>query len=444
MVKCFLKAEFCGLVPRLVLGLAVAVTQLCLPAPAAGEGLFLHHHKAKAEDAPPPPKPFVQASQPAAFSIAVEPLGFSPPGAYYQGQRQSMVSLDFLDESRLLFTFHAPGLIHRSAGTQYEESHTRALVLTLPQGGVEAEALWTLHDHDRYLWMLRDGHFLLRDLNDLKEGGADLELKPLLRFPGPLLWLGMDPEQQFLVTDSDEPVRSASKTGTADQSDSTGVADPDAERDVVLRILRRASGKVMLVTRAHNVMHLPINSDGYLETLRSKDMNFTLNLNYFSGGSRILGGLDSACVPAIQFLSQKVALANTCTRDGGRLLVAFSTEGGRMWDALAKPEQVWPLLVLAPNGSRVARETLVVTHPVDAFSPLSFDDVRGQLVEVFDAASGKLVLKVPASPVLDGGGNVAISPSGRRVAVLDGGSIQVYELPAPPLSAQPDRGQRAR
>jgi hypothetical protein len=35
--------------------------------------------------------------------------------------------------------------------------------------------------------------------------------------------------------------------------------------------------------------------------------------------------------------------------------------------------------------------------------------------------------------VLDAGGNVTISPSGRRVAVLNAGAIQIFELPAPPL-----------
>jgi hypothetical protein len=45
----------------------------------------------------------------------------------------------------------------------------------------------------RYLWMLKDGHFLLRDRDALKQGDATLELKPVLRFPGPLLWLEMDP-----------------------------------------------------------------------------------------------------------------------------------------------------------------------------------------------------------------------------------------------------------
>jgi hypothetical protein len=88
--------------------------------------------------------------------------------------------------------------------------------------------------------------------------------------------------------------------------------------------------------------------------------------------------------------------------------------------------------VTSPHGLRVARESLTVSHPVNAFAPLSFEDVKGQQVEVFDTATGKLELKATASPVFDGGGNVAISPSGRRVAIVDAGAIQVYELPPPP------------
>ncbi len=52
----------------------------------------------------------------------------------------------------------------------------------------------------------------------------------------------------------------------------------------------------------------------------------------------------------------------------------------------------------------------------------------GQVVRVMDAADGKVVLEAPLTPMLDGGGNVAISPSGRRVAILNGGAIEVFEL----------------
>jgi hypothetical protein len=383
-------------------------------------------------------------SLPPAFSIPVGPLGFSAPGPLYLGMRNSLVSLDFLDENRLLFTFRVPGLMRREAenSADAEERRIRAVVLALPAGTVESEALWTVHDRVRYLWALKDGHFLLRDRDGLAQGDATLELKPLLQFPGPLLWLELDPTGQFLVTNSREPA-AAPKPGEVPSPDSAkasmvvdGQQSPkesdSVQTDLVVRILRRASGQVMLVSRTRSTVHLPINADGYLESLRGNGPQWLLNLNYFSGGSRIVGRVDSACSPAFEFVSERVVLVTACAAGGGRKLVALDTGGRRLWEDLTSAMEAWPLIVRSPDGSRLAQETLAVTHEVDARSPLAAEDVKGQLVRVFDAASGKVALEAPASPALDAGGNVAISPSGRRVAVLNAGAIQVFDLPAPP------------
>jgi hypothetical protein len=40
-------------------------------------------------------------------------------------------------------------------------------------------------------------------------------------------------------------------------------------------------------------------------------------------------------------------------------------------------------------------------------------------------------METPISPTFDAGGNVALSPSGRRLAVLNAGAIEVFDLPAP-------------
>jgi hypothetical protein len=379
-------------------------------------------------------KPF----QPPAFKIPVGPLGFSAPGAISLGQRNSVVSLDFLDENRLLFTFRVPGLIHRESG-EYEERQIRAVVLTLPAGTVEAEALWTVHDRQRYLWALNGGRFLLRDRNNLELGDATLALKPFLRFAGPLLWLEMDPAQQFLVTISREPAAVGSKTVEAgNEGPLNGYGQkPDGESDLEVRVLRRDSGQVMLVSRARSTVHLPINSDGYLESLRTMGDKWLLNLKYFSGGSRILGQVESSCAPLFDFLSEREVLVTTCTRQNAGKLVAITTEGRRLWDAETSDATVWALVVRSPNGLRLAREALAVSHPVRARMTLDQGDIKGQLVEILDAADGKVVLETAASPILDGGGNVAISPTGRRVAVLNGGAIQVFELPAPTPLPEP-------
>jgi len=307
----------------------------------------------------------------------------------------------------------------------------------------------------RYLCTLKDGRFLLRDRDGLAQGDATLELKPLLRFPGPLLWLEVDPSGQFLVTNSREPAAAAQKPGEAGSSAASpgGIAadarqpsklfDP-AQTDLVVRILRRASGQVMLVSRTRSTVHLPISAEGYLESLRGNGQQWLLNLNYFSGGSRILGRVDSGCSPAFDFVSERVVLVTACFAGGGRKLVALGTDGRRLWEDTTSPAAIWPLIVRSPDGSRLAQETLAVTHEVDAHSPLAAEDVKGQLVRVLDAASGQVALEAPASPALDAGGNVAISPSGRRVAVLNAGSIQVFDLPAPPPLADAPGAQFGR
>jgi hypothetical protein len=386
-----------------------------------------------------PPQPTVAPS----LSIPVDPLGFSPPGPLYLGARNTLASLDFIGEDKLLFTFRVPGLLHRDPanGNSSGERQVRAVLLDLPQGTVEAETVWTLHDRSRYLWMLHDGHFLFRDGNSLMEGDQSLVLKPFLQFPGPLLSVSLDPDQQFLVTNSHEPAKTVPKPGevpspsTASASIATDPdpqSDPDAASDIVVRILRRDSAQVMLVSRTRTAVDLPINTDGYVEELRGAGWNWSLSLNYFNGGSKTLGSIESHCDPTGDFISPKEILVTSCATDGTETIVAMTTAGRSLWADQAPSVAIWPQITVAPAGQRIARETLGVTHPVNAYAPIDPDDIKGQWVTVYDAATGDMALETPASPALDSGGNVAISPSGKRVAVLNAGAIQIFDLPAPP------------
>jgi len=381
-------------------------------------------------------------SLPPVLTVPIGPLGFTAPGPIYMGARNSMASIDFLGEDRLLFTFRIPGLLHRDQtnNDDGDERQIRAVVLELSKGTVEAEATWTVHDRVRYLWPLNNGHFLLRDRNNLLEGDATLTLKPYLDFPGPLLWVELDPEQHFLVTNSREPANKAAKPGDAPGSSTASSAtNPDQDSgsgadapDLVIRILHRESGDVMLVSRVRTAVHLPINSVGYLENLRGRGMEWILNLHYFTGGSRMLGHVESNCEPDDEFLSDQEILATTCGPSGESSLVAMSTDGKILWESQAPPVEVWPQLVVAGNGSRLAWETLDTSHPIYTYAPMDADDVKEQSVTIFDAANGDIAMVSPVSPILDAGGNVALSPSGRRVALLNDGALQVFDLPAPP------------
>jgi hypothetical protein len=103
----------------------------------------------------------------------------------------------------------------------------------------------------------------------------------------------------------------------------------------------------------------------------------------------------------------------------------MDTSGHRLWEDSTSASAIWPLVVMGPDGSRLAQETLAVNHAVNASAPVDREDVKGQLVRVFNAADGK------------------VAPSGRRVAVLNAGAIQVFDLPAPPPLADTAGNQTA-
>ncbi len=386
-----------------------------------------------------------------AFTIPVAPLGFSTPSEYFFLRRQSLVSLDFLDENRILFTFRASSLIPRNAGdtTKGEQQNIQALVLSLPSGNIESRAAWIVPDRLRYLWMLNDGHFFLRVPEGLDEGDAQLELTPNLRFPGRLLWIEMDPSQQFLIANSLVPAsEAAADSATAAQQPNSPVpsatgppataaaGQPASQNVLVIRTLKRASGDVVRniqVPWTSQTSDWPMNSEGYLESVRGSGTMWFLLMKNFAGGDQVMARPQSTCPPTYSFTSDSELFATACDPENGPMLEAISTHGDSLWKNRIGSNVMWPLLVTTPTGARVARETLLLKRSVDRYKRmLDAKDIAGQVVRVFDAANGKVLLESPLTPILDGGGNVAISPSGQRVAILNAGAIQVFQLP--PLS----------
>jgi len=388
-------------------------------------------------------------SLPPAFEIPVGPLGFSVPGDNYLLRRQRLVSLDFLGEDRILFTFHVSALMERddADSTGGAKQQIKAVILALPTGKVESQATWTVPDRSRYLWMLNDGHFLLRTANGLDEGDAQLKTSPSLRLPGRLLWIQMDPWQQILIANSLEPATATEKPAEAEVSaPGTTNTTPDAQKQeergvLVVRTLKRMSGDVIRVLRvpwSSQTVDWPMNSEGYLEKSHESGFQWVLKLVSFTGGDRVLAHIASGCPPQYTFISDSALLVTSCDPEGGWKLAAMSTTGESLWDKKIATNTMWPLLTMTPNGSRVARETLILNHTADKYKRLlTAKDVQGQVVKVFDGANDKPVLEAPLTPIFDGGGNVAISPSGQRVAILNAGAIQVFQLPAPSRNALP-------
>ena len=131
-------------------------------------------------------------------------------------------------------------------------------------------------------------------------------------------------------------------------------------------------------------------------------------------------------------ISDRQLLATTCKPEGGFGIIGITTTGEMLWQDSTSGYTVWPILRRSEAGLRFLRETLAVTREIGTYWALDRTDVKAQRIRVFNAADGSVAFEATADPVLDAGGNAAISPSGRRVALLSNGQIQIFDLPPAP------------
>ena len=373
-------------------------------------------HKVPPEVLPP------AATLPVSVSIPIGPLGYAPPGPTYLGRNNTLVSLDFIDENRLLFTFRAPGLLHRESddGSSDRERQVKAVVLTLPDGKVQSQALMTVPDPHRYLWMLGDGRFLIHQRDGLALGNDKLELKPFLQIPGELVWLKIDPTEKVLVAESLEPAAQGSPRPPSPQA-------PAA----TIRAFELSSGKILQTRHPQAAIEFPMDANGELEIVHDKLDQWTLKEDAYAGGTRVLSHVESTCQPSAWFVTSAVLLVAGCNPSHNHKLDAVSTTGQQMWEIETPVTYIPPLWVMSRDGKRFARETIVLKSGVrPSAQKLWIKTVKGQAVRVFATATGKVEMETPVSPILDGGGNLAFSPSGRRVAVLHQRAIEIFDLPA--------------
>ena len=182
---------------------------------------------------------------------------------------------------------------------------------------------------------------------------------------------------------------------------------PGAEETLVVRTMRLETGEVIKTMRVpwtRQDTDWPVNAEGYVESVKEGGAQWVLKMDPFAGGGRIVGRVESSCAPNSTFVTEEEQMITTCDPGGGGKLIAMSTAGGPwLWESRTASNTMWPLLVAAPNGSRLARETLVLKRPDKRYKHLvGADDLRGQMVRVMDVADRKVKLEAPVSRVLDG------------------------------------------
>ncbi len=384
---------------------------------------------------------FVWAQKPntpdpqADFRIPVAPLGYVAPSSFYLTARLSSISLDFIDNDRLLFTFRVAGLMKRMPDDppDDEDQTIRALVLELPDGKVTAKSEWRVHDRSRYLWRMADGKFLLRQRSSLYLTDRSLALLPYISSPYPLESVQVSPDRSLIVMEA----KSSKESGSTLASTAPTLGDAAPERKPVqIFILRAATRKLIARAETLDAVEVPMLGEGHLLAVAGRQNQWLIRYAPFAGDERTLTEVESACHPTEEPVSKDVTLVMTCPRSGDDHLVsAVNAEGKKLWQQRWESRYIWPTFQLTQDGSRFAYSSLQVSHPIGPMDPIDETSIQNQMVGVFDTATGQLRLVKNATPILSAGQNYALSPDGSRFAILREGAIEIYNLPPAPSTS---------
>jgi hypothetical protein len=378
----------------------------------------------------PPAEPGPQPS----LRIDVDPLGYTVPSAFYLTYRLSSASLGFFDDDHLLFTFRVGGLLRRLPSDRDgdDDQEIRAILLDARSGKVIRQTEWRMHDRAQYLWPFPDGTFLVRVRDSLFLTDTSLALQPYLTFDTTLEQLDVSPDRKTLIVERDDPTKPISHATDYEGTD---------RRPVKVEMVRAGTRNAIAIRDAEEAVRVPMLGDGIADVLEGRQQgSWAVRDVPFTGEPNILAEVKSNCQPTVQPVSASVLLVLGCYQpDADRPVFAISAAGGELWQERWETRYVWGWFTSAENGSRFAYESVQVDRPISVFDALDSEDITQQLVGVYDTESGGLVLVKDATPVLTAGQNVALSPDGKRFAVLRHGAIEIYDLP-PVMAPPPPRG----
>ena len=379
--------------------------------------------------------------------LALQPMGFQPPGAGIMASIGSSSTVHFIDDQHLLVTFPVRRLMKRLPEDPVDdEDHTiEAVVVHLPSGKVLARTSWRMHDSAQYLWKLGHGRFLLRMRNvlttfmpveNLAHGDAFVE-QPFLASERRLAAILLSPDRDLITVESvQQPPVSQDPTTSAAYASSPAsrrtqlnfyrILEPDQPYD---RVLVQAAG----LGAAPGLVSLSITSAGYIEVLQESATRWLFDFDPYVGKYVELSPIDSSCRPRPVFVSASEFVSFGCRGSDDKLMIGgFNMRGEQMWQQNFMDTHAFPNFSFAPAAGRFALSRNILAGnsgslgmTVD-FAPSSFTT---QEIRVYQTYNGRQLLRVEASPVQQAGQNYDLSPDGLRLAAIRDGAVEIHRLP---------------
>jgi hypothetical protein len=395
----------------------------------------------------------------AAITIPLEPLGYEPPQVRYLTAGATMFTLNFVDAKHLLLTFNTHTLMARLPDEPADDDDriVAALLLELPSGNILARTTWRMHDHDRYLWPLGHGRFLLRQrtalsvlapLDGMTDGDAFHET-PFVDVKRRVGHITISPEGDLLAIQTipppEPPLFGAAASAAALAATVPGYKKPEpaVRPDPAVRISiyrlhyeTQPNGREHLfarqagLIRAGQVIHIAATGEGYLNTMKQTDGTYAFDFVTHDGKKIELPAYITSCLPRAYFLSSSEFVAFGCRSSEDKPEFSeFDLRGQQAWISNAPGTIFAPYIDPAPRAGRFAYSHVTITGTYFDPENVTAEELGAQEVTVYQNHDGRSLLKVQTTPVQRAGQNFDLSADGLQLAIVRDGKIEIYNLP---------------
>ncbi len=356
--------------------------------------------------------------------IDLAPLGYTGLSAAARQSGGANLSVDFLDADHVLVTFNPKKLFKRlpECPPSHADRQVHAMVIAVPGGAVVKEADWYLHDSRRYMWRLGDGRVLLRRLNKLYEVNSNLDEKLIFDSTQELLWVSVTPNGKQIIVETGAPAPALIGTKAGDVKN-----DAKVKERVKISFIDVKSSAVQRSIDVRGMTKLEATSSGFAD-VRKQASNWLVEF-----ANTNITRVKARRVPNLLYGSNNTVLVGRCavSRDGYNVS-AFTVAGTFLWRQHWDDCRYSPVVRGSEDGGRFAAGTVTIrsTPEKEMVSERnSPDEGLDQHIQVIDTATGKSVLSLVAAPAVPDGQNFSLSPDGARLAVINGTTLDLYELP---------------
>jgi VWFA-related protein len=360
--------------------------------------------------------------------IDVSPVGYQDLSAMARRSLAANLSLNFLDNDHVLFTFNPKRMFERlpDCPSTHEDRLVHAAVFEISTRRLVREAEWYLHDSRRYLWSFGQGRVLLRRLNSFYVVDSHLQERLLLNSPNEVLWTSVTPDSKQVILETAEESSAADTKSKRASKSRVRIEFLDAETLTMQRVIR-----------AEKPVNLEATSSGFASV--TPGISGKVWLVRFGPSEREranIARVRTRRAPDVLYPSSNVLLiGRDSTKSPGYSVSAFTVTGNRLWRQHWDAHRYTAIVETSADSSRFAISTLkLIDAPLsqsdtEKNTPDSDSEGLEQHIQVVDTASGDHILSVTASPVVLSGQNYSLSPDGRRLVLLRGAALEVYELP---------------